>query len=202
MYLGSTPAAGSVITENFVDPNIAGTFTWVNQGSATISEVPGNHLISFPAGGNQLRMRSILTSFSGPFTITMAFQPFMANDTFQEFGIILRDSTGRALLWALGYNAGWQWRRQYWNSPSSFNSDVSVNTHFGTAIIPDYIWLRIVNDGSLLRFQFSYDNGNTFIESRTDAQFGFLSDFDEYGFGGDATSATEFYCNVVSFERN
>jgi hypothetical protein len=204
MYLGRTSLdpAPDLISENFVDPNTAGTFTWVNQGSATISEVPGNDLMLVPAGGgvNNLRMRSILTPLSGPFTITMAFQPFMNNDTFQAFGIILRDSTGRAYLWGLNYNAGWQWVRYYWNSPSSYNSDIRVNTHFNNSKPTSIIWVRIVNDGSLLRLQTSLDNGNTFIEQHTDAQFGFLSDFDEYGFGGSASFAADFYCNVVGFE--
>jgi hypothetical protein len=203
MYFGRdnlVPAAGSIITENFVDPSTAGTFTWVNQGSATISETPGNFLMSFPAGGNNVRIRSILTPLSGPFTITMAFQPQVNNRNFQTFGIMLRDSTGRIMTWSLGHNGSWQWRRIYWNSITSYNSSADASNVFRNHVV-NMVWLRLVNDGSLLRCQWSLDNGNTFGEYRTDAQFGFLSDFNEYGFGGDATSSVgTFYCNVVSFE--
>lgn len=166
---------------------VDGNFSWVNQGSATVDTSKGGIYIENPnldsADTFRMKVKSIP---SAPYTCTIGFiinrQP---RATYTNCALILRkNSTGEFVTFydidfstsAFGTNR--QIRVQRWNSPTSFNSQQSINYVQGAMPIS---WLRVVDDNTDRKFYVSYDGVHfllVFSETRTN----FITP-DEIGFG-------------------
>lgn len=129
----------------------ASDFTWVNQGTATATDLDNGPILMYDmtAGGNRILSRS---APSTPYTITAAFRPHLQHLTTCSVFLGFRESsTGKLSLIAICKS---QEHFVYnYSDPSTFNSAVWARTTYpyNTHIH----WLRISDDGANIKFETS-----------------------------------------------
>lgn len=136
---------------------VDGSFSWVNQGGASIDTSFGGVLLEAPASAS-INVRARVKSIpAAPYTVTMAYVPHMLFlDAFYG-GMALRESSsGKLILLSLQSNTGWHASQQViqyhkWNSPTSFNADYTT-TPSPIIAAPWYtgpcMWMRIKDDNT------------------------------------------------------
>lgn len=136
-------------------PNTSG-FSWVNQGTSTISTATGA-LIMTPQLTSGWNTRAyVKTAPATPYTFRIGFTVTMRATT--RLGICLRNSSTSALvLYELMCNSN----LSYTFNSSNLNSETSPNgSNWGTvgsAPIYGVVWMGIYDDGTNRHFQFSPD---------------------------------------------
>lgn len=156
------------------DPT-AQSWSWVNQGSATITTAAGALLLTTPiASGNQIRGRDKAAPAT-PYTIEALFGiPLMWGDSGSGFGLFWRNAAaGTLVVFGSQYNSPSPYMlTSKWNSPSSANANYQVPT------LPQGLsglaWLRIADDGTNRTCAFSY-NGVAFTQLHSVGRTDFLT---------------------------
>ena len=146
------------------------SWSWVNQGSATVNQQDGIVYILSPAAGSTNLRGRFKTAPSPPYTITALLVPCFASATFinslQLAGIAFRESgTGEieiictanfhfssanapAAVWAANYN-----------SATSANAVIGAERNIGLSG-GNPIWLRIIDDNTNRIYKMSSDKVN------------------------------------------
>lgn len=165
---------------------VSGDFSWVNQGSATVSTTNGGIYLYDPTVDASLNIRARVKSApSTPYTITAAilFDPIVAAN--HNSGLLFRESgTGELVLFGILQGTGSVLQVDNWNSPTSFNANV-VNV---TTRSMSLVWLRIADNGTNRICSVSSDGQNWIVVS-TVARTTFLT-ADQVGFFVAARNAT------------
>ena len=164
----------------------ASSFTWYNQGTATLTDSNGGLVMTVPKeSGWNLRgvARSAATT---PYTVTARFRFCVAPDvsvgnTSTLWGLWFRDSsTGRLLVLACrAGQAAAMWRFTDWNTYSA-TVDTALRCHD-----VNHLWLRLEDDGTDHKGFFSIDGSNWTQDGSAWWQQGrtaFLATPDQYGF--------------------
>lgn len=154
-------------------PPVLADFTWVNQGTATVSQ-SGNALYLVDPSGTSDNIR-ILTQAAPapPYTLTVAVLPNW-NPTYTNYrmaGPCVYDSTsGKVMTWGLILNTPpSQTAGIYYNGVTSFNGNFSrVN------LSREPMWWRIRDDGTHLMFSSSTD-GLNYVQSSSLGRTAFLT---------------------------
>lgn len=166
-------------------------FSWVNQGSATITTTSGGLVLYAPSNGGSDNLRGRFATLpSPPYTVTIGFYPICAIQggiCFPAF--VLRESATGKMTSILVGNA----------TVSDGSTSIRTFNHSGTtnfglrqnwdfiAISP--IWLRLVNDNTNILYQVGatpYD----FIQMDSQAKASpFTTAADQYGFMLDPNNA-------------
>jgi len=168
-------------------PDVTG-WTWVNQGTATITQVGGAGtpaLLSVPHNGSN-NMRGLFTSQpSTPYSVIalMHFDSQIANTSI--FSMMFRSSTGSQLMGVSTYytSGGSTIRVEKWSNPTTFSSEVSsITINTGNAVCP--VWLRLRNSGGggTLYFDYTFDGWN-FTNLFSESVGTFITP-DQVGFAG------------------
>jgi hypothetical protein len=168
-----------------VAPLAASNWTWVNQGTATVTDY-SNSLRLYETGrgvGTQERLL-VRSTPATPWTFTVCFMAGLIwNKNYQGYGLCFRQSSDGKIhsfksLWNTGNE--WAWYSTKWNSATSFSADYS-----GSALqfamqpwIPH--WMQIKDDGTNRKCLVSTD-GYTFVELFTIGRTDFLT-ANQYGF--------------------
>ena len=145
-------------------PPLAADFPrWMNQGTATFTDVKGAPVLVAPVNSNtNLRCR-VKDYPTPPFTVEMAFTltvwPY--NQT-GVGGLCLRDSISMKMVTigvGGGSNGDLQIQCYNWNSPTSSSGSCtgSAATHLGETAL---IWLKYADDGNNRVISFSVDGYN------------------------------------------
>mgnify|MGYP000843565616 FL=1 len=156
-------------------PPNAGDFTWVNQGSATVTDRKGMMVLETPSVASGENLRCLVKSAPAtPYTITVALLAhgpiYTTGYTLPHYGICLRESgSGKLLVYGFGYNS-YPFRFQYaqMTNPTTIATggivDTTVARHWPQ-------WLRVSDDGTYRRVYISGDgvkwNLAVSAESRT-----------------------------------
>lgn len=162
-------ASGNIITSS--------SFTWVNQGTATIADQNDTIHLSVPISGtgDNIRLQQI-TAPSTPYTITAAFQAtIIAPAQFPAFGLAFRESSsGEITTFQITQrsNTGPEISAHNWNSATGFNSDVLGRRTIFTPKQPT--WLRVTDDGTDLIYEYSC-NGIDWLEFTTQGRTAFMA---------------------------
>lgn len=131
------------------------TFVWINQGTATATQIGEALLLVAPASaGDQMRIlaRTIPTP---PYTATWMGTVDFYPSNYVGSGLILYNSTnGRALTAGIGWGGGVSLGVAQWNSVSSYNSNIGTNVVYSNN--DHRMFLRLVDDGTNLTFSMSY----------------------------------------------
>lgn len=138
----------------------ASSFTWHNQGSATLTDSAGGLVMTVPKeSGFNLRGVTI-TPPSTPFMFTARFRfciapdnPMGGNSTF--WGLWFRDGTGK--LVTLVNRAGSSMAMLEWTDWNTFSS--SVDTELDCHDV-NHMWMRFEDDGTNHQGYFSIDGSN------------------------------------------
>jgi hypothetical protein len=120
-------------------------WSWVNQGSASVSTTIGGLLLASSAGTSGVATY-YRTAPATPYTVTFIFSVNLVSINFTEAGILFRQSSTQQLLFGAARNdsivtAG------FWNTATSFNSGVGssavASTQSGVLLA-----LRLSNSGT------------------------------------------------------
>ena len=169
----------------FTPPTNTG-FSWVNQGTASVTLNTNGSLYFRTPGQNIGYIHRVMSAPSAPYTVTMGAIPLMIGTTGADqpgFGLTLRDSsTGKLVIYVTETNpSGGSWASgafTYTNN-TTFNSIYQklLETPYPTGVS----WFQIKDDNTNRHFNISTDGHNweTFFSiSRTDwitpDQIGFL----------------------------
>ena len=148
-------------------------FTWVNQGSSTVTDNAGGSIfLSAPtATGENVRLLK-RSAPSTPYTLYASFSPNM-NDTagLPSCGIGFREDSSGELIGMAISNSN-ELAVYKWNSPTSFNSNLKTR-QFWTPANP--WWLGIEDDGTDLKFHVSTDGGINFHEFASEGRTVFMA---------------------------
>lgn len=166
---------------NFVPP-VDSQFVWINQGAATISQLENKalYLLGPATTGPNFRIRK-QTAPSTPYTVTIAFFPFLLGLNFQNVGLVFRESsTGR--LHSCQYSMNTTQLAPHlgsikWTSPTAFSADYVTSR--GIAL-NGIAWLRIADNGTNRICSYSSD-GHNWITFHTVGRTDFLT-ANEIGF--------------------
>ena len=163
-------------------PPVAGDFSWVNQGSATLTPATGGGLVltTVATSTDSLRLLVINTPAT-PYTITAFF--IITCDAFglnyQASGLVWYDTgTGKLITCFVdptGSGQGIPAHGLGWNKYSNvslYSATYTANTVGKCAGYPAYIGYRITDDGTKRWSWASFDYGRTWLQvncqSRTD----------------------------------
>lgn len=163
------------LLHKFKQPPSSGSWTWVNQGGATLADQGGTLLLTDPAHSSEnARILKKAAPGSTPYTITAAFRPFIDNPgtgSRLSFGLCVRESSSGKLLWVGFYFGGTG--RQFvhtvfkYSSPTLFTSFVNSYQYGGPS---DVMWCKYEDDGANRKCYVSCDGVNwglVLSESRT-----------------------------------
>ena len=202
------PPAGSAATvwRSFVTPNLAGgSFAWVNQGTATITDdatyvssvlyVPGTE-------GTGLRIRK-KTAPATPYNIYIALQPTILANNFNMYGLLWRDSaSGKIVTLRVVYNGGdAELTVSKWDSATAFNSTYTTIS-FGNLSRSwggPLTWLRIRDDGAT-RYSYISSNGLDWILFHSVGRTDFLTP-NEVGVFSWVEGGADTYVRCWSWEQ-
>lgn len=135
---------------------VSGDFSWVNQGSASVTTTNGGIFITSPANaGPNIRARTKAVP-SAPYTVTIAFQPLITTASSSAVGLILRDGSGNLVTCDIRESGALASVK--YTSPTSSASAYTVNGSIlsgrGT------VWLRINDDNTNRKCLVSFDGVN------------------------------------------
>ena len=180
-----------------IDPTLP-TWSWFNQGGATISTTNGGIMLAFPSSaGNNLRGRT-MTVPAAPYTATLGFTYINGFGNYSALGMLFTDGT-QGLLLAGGGNG----------SPGSssipgaskYTNSTTFSANYTLTSIPTWqspiIWVRVVDDNTNRIYYLSHDGVQwfqIFSVGRTD----FLTPT-TIGFGGDPHNSQVAYMTVHSW---
>jgi hypothetical protein len=140
-------------------------FTWVHQGGATASDQNGTIVMRCPpAGGENARML-VRTAPSPPWTLIAAFECFgIADDGgIPTVGVLARQSSSGKFFGGTFNSQGgflgnvFSWAAYTLASPTSFNSTILSRANGRSTPFGRYVWMKLEDDGTDLKFYGSYD---------------------------------------------
>ena len=171
------------------------SFSWQNQGGATVT-TNGVESASFPtSGGNNLRGRFVAYP-STPFTLDACFlvpNGFADNNT--VFGVYSSDGT-KLVTFFYSINVGPQLEASNWNSVTSFAGDIRGPVNY--VPLGGFLCFRWMDDGTTTTMSRSTDQ-ITWVPFTTQASTGFLT-ATNLGYFGDMNGSTEnTVVTLVSF---
>jgi hypothetical protein len=161
---------------------VNGNFSWVNQGSASVSvnsDPSGSILLALPAETSGILRCRFASAPSTPYTITtlIDFSYYPAN--FALFGEAFRASVGGKIVVA-GFIGGATVRSfviQKWTDASTYSADY-LNVSYPAG--GNRLYLRITDNGTNRITSYSHD-GNAFVTMHTISRTDFLT-ADQVGF--------------------
>lgn len=169
-------------------PPVLGSFTFVNQESATASTNFSGIDMFFPAGNDLNLLMTALPS--APYTITAEFVPTLFPVNFIQLGIMLGDGGGKVKTFSVAFNGGLSGLNllsQDYNSPTSFSgTDFNFVGPSSYAAGPSN-WFRIQDDGTNRIYSVS-QSGSSFVVLISQSDTTFLT-ATLAGFGGTTISS-------------
>jgi len=175
-------------------PPDSSTFTWINQGGASVDTTYGGFIINAPVGTINLRIRKMVAPAT-PYHIEVGFIPTLypaSNSSLS--GLLFRDSvSGNLVSWHVDQALLHQ--VNYYNSPTSVNTGNVFSTTSNMSL-NNIVWYRIGDDGTgggaARTFDFSYD-GKNWVNVASQGRTVFITP-DEVGFFLDCENAASKPC--------
>lgn len=189
LLYGNTRPLYSSITNSSGTQLTVSDFTWLNQGTATATDVQDTIYFTWPNNvGNQYR-GLLLSPPSTPYTLTLGFRPLLVNnadgnDGFPQIGMGWRDSsTGRLVLLVYHFREG----ANGWEIAEFTGETVGpTSSPFARVMstsVPD-VWVRLVDTGTNHEFKVSLDGVN-YVTLLTQGRTAWTADPDQLFFGND-----------------
>jgi hypothetical protein len=182
------PASPNAADDEFAGSSLGGSWSWVNQGSASAAVAKSRLLLSVPSTSTG-NIRGIFRTYPGQSTweaqITgWSSAPVWSGANNYSFAISRRDSsTGRienyAISWAAGSTTALLVLCDRWTNATTFSATVATaqlcRSTFGT------FYLRVEDNGTNLIFSWSLD-GINYTQLTSFARAAFLANADQIGF--------------------
>lgn len=164
------------------------SFSWINQGSATVSTTNGGEHVYAPASATEnLRIRKRQAP-STPYVITAAIIPTLVGADYAWSGILFRESsTGKIVYLGLGFSSSGLLTVAKLNSPTSWNS-AYILTRSDVIVGGQGLWLRVSDNGTNRLCSYSSD-GINFLQLHSVGRTDFIT-ADEIGWFVDSLNAS------------
>jgi hypothetical protein len=137
------------------------SFSWVNQGSATVSDENGTIvMVAPPASGENVRAQ-VIDAPTPSYSIIAALQACMLGEGSGNFGICFRQSTSNklyGLALSFGSTDPFNLAVYRFTSPTVFDSSLFARRKM--LLRGDYIWFKLTDNGTNLIFYYSFDGMN------------------------------------------
>lgn len=171
-----------VIAAEMVPP-VESTFSWVNQGTATVAETQGWSYLSDDVSGTPSLKLRVKSTPGTPFTKTLCFIPnFNANTNSELAGFVFRNSgSDELVVMAIKHSSGGAPELRLVHYIDENTEDVVVQSWPITFVhCSSRIWLRVTDDGTDHKFYTSTDgvNFNLFTTQANNA----YTTADQYGY--------------------
>jgi hypothetical protein len=155
-------------------------WSWVNQGTSTLSTTEGYQTIETPGqAATNLRIRT-RSAPSAPYTITTQISMIGEDTNTQSGNIFVRDnSSGRIISLAHTSLEQSTFSITRMNSATSFNSTSSINEY---ALKGSPVWVRVEDNNTNLIFQVSAD-GTHWATLLSESRTAWLATPDHIGWG-------------------
>lgn len=177
-----------------------GFSTWVNQGTATVSDTGAGMTIYAPSGSSDSLNMLVKSVPSSHYTITALVALTCKTASYPGFAFGWRDSsTGKCHVFYIQKNS--TYTQPITGQINEFSSPTSSNSNY-YFLAHSPIWLRISDDGTNIAFSFSSD-GEHFVTWRSIAKSsGYLgsSGYNQVCFGGDSWNS-EVYATLISYQE-
>lgn len=149
-----------------ITPPVAANFSWINQNGATITEqTNGAAFLNVPvqAAGESLAIRTA-TAPGTPYTKTFRFQCTLMYLNKSECGVGFRESgTGKLVIFFVRPAAAAFLVSKY-TSPTAFSADYVTQVDYRQGNFSNQnVTFRIGNTGTNITFEYSGDDGDTWI---------------------------------------
>lgn len=140
-----------------------GLTTWLNQGSATVTDSAVGMCIDAPTSGTSTNLSGrYMAAPTAPYTITALIAATRASTNFSGVGIGWYDGSAKLHLLSYSINSGGgpYLLVNKWNSVTSFSAAdfTSLNSTYAQPI-----WLQVSDDGTNVSFRYS-QNGSEFLQ--------------------------------------
>lgn len=143
----------------YLTPLVSGDFSWVNQGTATLSTARGSLRLHAPDVGTGDNLRLLVKSVpSTPYTIDVKLQQHGPSEDSWQAGVVWRQSSnGRLVTWHWSMKTT-EFRLSHvkWNSPTVLNSGYGAEEHKNIPGQPPQ-FLRLEDDGTNRKVHYSPD---------------------------------------------
>lgn len=163
-------------------PPLLSGFTWVNQGTATVTQASGGAIYEkAPSGGSNLRAM-VKTAPATPYTLTALLAPTAGGNNVRS-GLCWYDSgSGKFATFSFWAQASGDPGFEYaaWTNSTSFSSNSSNGFTSGPCTIGGPCFMRLADDGTNRTVSISAD-GVSFIQLATNGHTQFLTP-DSIGF--------------------
>ena len=149
-------------------------FSYVNQGSATVTTANGISVLSDQGGegaSDSIRL-FVETIPTAPYTLTVCFIPLMSYLTSGgSCGLVLRDSSSSKLIFFL-CTSGFNVQVLQFTNPTTFSAS-AVNATFNGGL-GGAVWLRIKDDNTNRKYSVSADGFN-FVQILSETRTTFIT---------------------------
>lgn len=183
-------------------------FSWINQGSATVSTTDGGLAFSSPGVGvNPVNLMMYIKSTPAtPYTFTAGFIPTIYPSNQTSIGLVLRESaTSKVVFLRLVFdttlvtNADMAISVDKYSNPTTPAGNYNV---FSASILKGpLVWFQITNDGTDLYFKYSNNNVDFTTAFTTTVTNYFTTGPDQIGYCLSSNTAAGYAAMaVLSFE--
>jgi hypothetical protein len=176
-------------------PN-SGSFSWVNQGGASITTTNGVDVLTTPTGTNQVRGRSVAAS--NPMTVKARLSPSTFVGGNSTVGLFVSDGTKLVTWEAATTFGGNHMRTAKWTTVSSFSATYTNYSTLMYGITPK--WIGLTDNGTNLLFLLS-DNGINWTQVESRARLDFLASVSTVGWFTNNESGSTAECFLYSWEK-
>ena len=144
-------------------PPASADFSWVNQGTATVTDTKGMMVLATPSSASADSLRCLVkTAPATPYEITVAMLAqsplYTSSYSIPQFGICWRESgSGKLLTYGWGMNNyPLYFYYAQWTNPTTLSSGVF---QYGAPIISPF-WIKFSDDGTYRNVKISSDGVN------------------------------------------
>lgn len=175
-------------------PPVVANYSWVNQGSATVTQQGNTAVLIVPAtSGVNLRCQ-VKSAPSTPYNITIAYSFSQGSGTFVNMGACWRQSSDGKLITCMN-DANLTKTVTKWSSPTLVSANYGSVTNIRSSI--DLVWFRISDDGTN-RKCFVSNDGLNFLQIHTIGRTDFMT-ADQVGFYIDAENSISSQMTLYSW---
>lgn len=173
-----------------LSPPVDSGWTWVNQGSSTITAANGGLTMYQPGHSGDGISCYVKTAPATPWSLTVYQQVTLFPNNSTYAGLCFRQSSdGKLATFSIAFTGGaYTMDSKKWTNPTT----VSAGYQSTTAVPFNCRWLRIKDDGSNRLCQWS-DDGVNFVTWHSIGRTDFLT-ADQYGFFINAAAGTGKDC--------
>lgn len=169
-------------------------WSWVNQGSAALTESGGVGTFSMPSTAGTNHRGKYVAAPGTPYTVTAKISYFMPTANFSTCGLALRESgSSKIIIFGLAGNNGFKLNAAKLTNDTTFSAD---NLSAAIAATGD-LFLRVADNGTNVIFSYSLDgvNFNTHL-SETRGTF-FTTAPNQYGIAGNNSCGSSILFGVA-----